>query len=384
VIEPEPAAAARPSLWQRYAEWLIAGAAFVLGAGTCGVRTLSEVEAPEPIVLSSAAPAAATTEPAPTAAPAPLPGPPRFIDALEVSAFLRGNLHTHSTRSDGDSPPAEVYAYYRDHGYAFLALTDHNTRTDPGDYRAEQRPGFVMIPAEEVTTLGAGKPVHVNALCSRRTIGGATFPTVREALGWAVARIKEQDAIALVNHPNFDWTLAADDLPTAHGAELLEVWSGHLYVHSEGDVLRPSHEALWTKMLDAGETFAGVAVDDMHNLLATDKEPGARPLRGWVEVFGAEATEAAICEGLRRGRLYASSGPKLLRLAVKGDSMTVAATAAAKVEFIGAEGAVLATVDAAAGKEARYKLRGGERYVRARITDKDGKRAWTQGYAVTR
>lgn len=301
-----------------------------------------------------------------------------------MTSFLKGNLHTHSLLSDGDAPPNEVYAFYRDHGYAFLVLTDHNSRTDPAAYRDALRPGFVMIPGEEVTTLGAGKPVHVNAICSRAAIGGGTFDTTREALAWAVSRVKEQDAIALVNHPNFDWTLTAEDLPAAHGADLLEIWSGHPYVNSEGDALRPSHEAIWTRTLDAGETFAGVAVDDAHNFTDPAKEPSAKPLRAWVEVFGSQVNEGAICDGIRRGRLYASSGPKLARIVVKDDTIAITVTAPAKVEFFGREAAALATVDAAANGEARYTLRGGEGYVRARVTGGDGRRAWTQAYRVAR
>ena len=370
----------------RYVWW---GAAcfVVLGAATCAVRGFAQGGGPlDPRASSTSAPLSGDDDQARRSAGAS-PGskaPPRFIDALDVSAFLRGNLHTHSQLSDGDSPPHDVYAYYRDHGYAFLVLTDHNTRTDPLDYRAEQRPGFVMIPGEEVTTIGAGKPVHVNAICSRTTIGGGSFPTTREALAWAVARVKEQDAIALVNHPNFDWTLTVEDLPAAHGADLLEIWSGHPYVNSEGDVLRPSHEAMWTRTLDSGETFAGVAVDDMHNLTAPAKEPSARPLRAWVEVFGAQATEAAICDGLRRGRLYSSAGPRLTHIGVKDNTIAITPEAASKVEFVGAEGAVLASAEAGAGEEAHYTLRGGEGYVRARVTGKDGKRAWTQAYRVAR
>ena len=303
---------------------------------------------------------------------------------IDVGSFLKGNLHTHSNLSDGDAPPEQVYSFYRDHGYAFLVLTDHNSRTDPAAYRDVLRPGFVMIPGEEVTTLGAGKPVHVNAICSRATIGGGAFDTTREALSWAVARVKEQDAIALVNHPNFDWTLTAEDLPAAHGADLLEIWSGHPYVNSEGDALRPSHEAIWTRALDAGETFAGVAVDDTHNFTDPSKEPSAKPLRAWVEVFGSQVNEGAICDGIRRGRMYASSGPKLARVVVKDDAIAITVTAPAKVEFLGREAAALATVDAAANGEARYTLRGGEGYVRARVTGADGKRAWTQAYRVAR
>ena len=39
--------------------------------------------------------------------------------------FWRGNLHTHSTRSDGVLAPEEVCRRYRAEGYDFMALTDH-------------------------------------------------------------------------------------------------------------------------------------------------------------------------------------------------------------------------------------------------------------------
>ena len=39
--------------------------------------------------------------------------------------FWRGNLHTHSNRSDGALDPDEVARRYQLEGYDFLALTDH-------------------------------------------------------------------------------------------------------------------------------------------------------------------------------------------------------------------------------------------------------------------
>ena len=39
--------------------------------------------------------------------------------------FWRGNLHTHSNRSDGVLDPDEVARRYQLEGYDFLALTDH-------------------------------------------------------------------------------------------------------------------------------------------------------------------------------------------------------------------------------------------------------------------
>src|SRR5215467_1569870 len=47
--------------------------------------------------------------------------------------FLKGNLHAHTTFSDGRRPVDHVIARYRDLGYDFLAVTDHDDRVD-GDY----------------------------------------------------------------------------------------------------------------------------------------------------------------------------------------------------------------------------------------------------------
>src|SRR5262245_38825100 len=68
--------------------------------------------------------------------------PGRFATAVDATGFLRGNLHTHTSLSDGDRPPEEVIAWYREHGYAFVALTDHDLRNDPVGADAEGGTGF--------------------------------------------------------------------------------------------------------------------------------------------------------------------------------------------------------------------------------------------------
>ena len=39
--------------------------------------------------------------------------------------YKKGNLHTHTTWSDGMHTPKETAEHYRSQGYDFLALTDH-------------------------------------------------------------------------------------------------------------------------------------------------------------------------------------------------------------------------------------------------------------------
>ena len=53
---------------------------------------------------------------------------------------FKGNLHAHTTFSDGRRPIDEVIARYRDLGYDFLAITDHDDRIDE-DYWFNIPPG---------------------------------------------------------------------------------------------------------------------------------------------------------------------------------------------------------------------------------------------------
>ena len=41
-------------------------------------------------------------------------------------SFLKGALHCHTTRSDGVGDPGDVIRMHYEHGYDFMALTDHN------------------------------------------------------------------------------------------------------------------------------------------------------------------------------------------------------------------------------------------------------------------
>jgi hypothetical protein len=342
------------------------------------------VEVAPPVAPAPGTPAAAP-RPLPIPEPfAPTGRPGQFVESVDATVFQRGNLHTHSTESDGDSPPEAVYAWYRDHGYNFLALSDHNRLTDPGKYRQLERPGFVILPAEEITLRPNKVPVHVNAICERSRIGGAPMASVGQALQWGVARVLEQGGVALINHPNFKWAFGAEALPAARGAQLLEIWSGHPGVHPAGDTAHSSEEAIWDAALTMGLDFAPAAVDDMHRLGAEADLTQAGPGRGWVEVFAAHASAAEICAALAHRQLFASNGARLRRLRVSGDAIEVSPEGAnAVVDFIGRTGALLERVGAPGdGSPAVYRLRGGEGYVRARVTTPSGARAWTAAYRV--
>jgi hypothetical protein len=347
-----------------------------------GARTAASSPGPP----DAAARDAADTPPAAREQRAPDPPRARFRDSVDVSTFQKGNIHAHTRRSDGDSHPERVIAWYRAHGYAFMALTDHNIFGDPARYRHLEQPGaFVILSGEEITMHGARRQVHVNAVCASSVVGGKRHATQSGALSWAVAQVHQRGGVALVNHPNWDWALSAGDLDGARGAELIEIASGHPGVQQDGDGAHPSHEALWDAALSAGLDFAPAAVDDAHNFAEPLPRSPALPGGAWVQVFAKTPARALLCDALRAKQLYASTGAEIARISVEKSAFTVwPAEAGAEVAFIGNGGKVLALRKPAASEGARYEPRGDELYVRARVTNAAGRRAWTPAYFLER
>jgi hypothetical protein len=224
---------------------------------------------------------------------------------------------------------------------------------------------------------GGGHQVHVNALCTKSRIGGGTFQSAAEAVTWATARVAAQGGVAIVNHPNFDRALVATDLLASQSAPLVEVVSGHPYVYSFGTATRPSHEALWDAALSGGARMMGVGVDDVHHL-RVDADPPAYAGRAWVQVAAARDDAAAICESLKRGDLYASTGVAIDRIRVTETTYSVwPAEGGAKVHFYGAGGRLLASIGPLAPRAAAsYELSRGDGYVRAKVLGRDESFAW--------
>jgi hypothetical protein len=47
-------------------------------------------------------------------------------DYEQSERWWKGNTHTHSWWSDGDTPPEVIAAWYKQHDYQFLVFSDHN------------------------------------------------------------------------------------------------------------------------------------------------------------------------------------------------------------------------------------------------------------------
>ncbi len=283
--------------------------------------------------------------------------------------WWKGNLHTHSLWSDGNDFPEVIARWYRDQGYHFLALSDHNVLPDGerwmkiddvvrrgaregvARYRAQfgddvvvrerdgkqevrlrplheyrgrlEEPGrFLLLPGEEVSASFDKLPIHQNATNPMALIrpqpGGSVRDTMAANLRAILAQAERQDEplLAHLNHPNFYFAITAEDVAEVVAERFFEVWNGHPSVHHLGDEQHASIERLWDiantlRLAQLGrEPLYGLGTDDSHHYFAVGPQLSVSG-RGWVMVRAAALTPAALLGAMQRGDFYASSGVTL-------------------------------------------------------------------------
>lgn len=314
--------------------------------------------------------------------------------------WYRGNTHAHTLNSDGDSPPDVVVRWYRQHGYHFTFITDHEYVTDVAPLNAlfGAAGRFLVIAGQEVTQriadpahVSGVREAHVNALGVTRVIRplgerNIAPPPMAATYARNLAEIRRAGGVPQVNHPNFRWSVRLEDMLELPDSTIFELWNGQPLINNLGGTdttgrWMPSTEALWDSLLTRGKLLFGLADDDSHSFLPENAEDPdlTRGGHAWVMVRADTLTAEAILRSLGRGDFYSSTGVALrdyrtdareiqLEIAPSGDRRFV-------IEFIGSGGRVLAT---ATGHRARYQITGSEGYVRARVTDSNGRRAWMQ------
>lgn len=295
--------------------------------------------------------------------------------------WYKGNTHTHTLNSDGDSTPDEVVRWYREHGYRFLVLTDHNYLTGVDALNALHGAAgqFLIVRGEEVTDRFGDKSLHINGLDVAREVPPQGGTSVVDVLQRNVDAIRAERGVPHINHPNFRWSITADELRQVENNRLFEIYNGHPQVNNIGGGGVAGLEEAWDAILSSGKLIYGLAVDDAH----TFKQPGnpavAGPGRGWIAVRAARLEARALLDAMERGDFYASTGVELSEYQVTAQAMivTVKKTTFSKyrIQFIGRGGAQLAE---ALDSPATYTFKGGEGYVRARVIESNGARAWMQ------
>jgi hypothetical protein len=285
--------------------------------------------------------------------------------------FWRGNLHTHSTRSDGHRTPEQVCALYREAGYDFLALTDHFLGrydfpiTDTRPYRADT---FTTILGAE---LHSGK-TELGQLWHILAVGLPLdfAPTLPEETGPQLARrALEAGAFVAAAHPAW-YGVTEEDIRSLGAIHAVEIYNGTAIDHND----KPDSWEMLDILLMRGLRYYACATDDAHfNPDRHDMQ------RGWVHVKSEKLHPEPLMEALKAGAFYSSTGPQIHDIQfVPGGKISVRCSPANRI-FVTGPASVSASAHGQGLTDAEFSLQslGSSPYFRVTVRDERGGRAWS-------
>lgn len=295
------------------------------------------------------------------------------LDAFAApGTFYKGNLHTHSDRSDGKLSAEDVCRRYRERGYDFLCVSDHFLKVY--DFPITDTTGFRT---DEFTTI-LGAELHANAteageLWHILAVGlPADFaPTGDDETGAQLAeRAFQAGAFVAIPHPEW-YGLTRADAGTIANAHAVEVYNHTSHVHAG----RGGGSYFLDDLLVGGRRINALACDDAHFNIPGDVERDA--FGGWVMVKAEANTPDALLEALKVGNYYSSQGPEILGIRREGDELVIHCSPCDQIMLLG-HNSLSSYVSGKGATEARLPLdRFAGQWGRLTLLDDQGRFAWS-------
>ncbi|SHJ43037.1 hypothetical protein SAMN05444000_108140 [Shimia gijangensis] len=299
---------------------------------------------------------------------------PNFFTA--PGRFHRGNLHTHSTQSDGVFSPQEVCQRYQAQGYDFIALTDHFVGlfdypiTDTTDFR---NPNFTTLLGAELHTghMENGNLWHLVSVGLPLDFTPPHAPTLQSVAGSESAtslaqRARDAGAFVAIAHPHWSG-MSETDARSITAAHAVETYNHGCVVDND----RGEGFLILEHLLNRGRRLNLIATDDAHF-------NSPNHFGGWVMVKTTENTPGALLAALKAGAYYSSTGPEIHNIRLTSDGIKVDCSAA-KTIVIQGNSTSTATLHghAMTGECLSLERLKGSPWVRVTIIDEAGKRAWS-------
>jgi hypothetical protein len=283
--------------------------------------------------------------------------------------FWRGNLHTHSDRSDGAWPPGQVCRHYQEAGYDFVAITDH-FRAEYGfpltDTRALRTSTFTTLLGAELHAPRTGFSAEWHIIAVGLPLGFRP-PASAESGPDLARRARAAGAFIGLAHPAASLlTLAdAESLDAAHAVEVYNALSAW---EERGDSWH-----LCELILGRGRQLSVYAADDAH---FQPQDPPA--CAAWVQVRAESLDPAALLAALKAGHYYSSTGPEIHAICLAGDQITIRCSPASRILVTGCvPGKQVRAGDALTGCTLPLGMFQASPYIRVTVIDASGARAWS-------
>jgi hypothetical protein len=287
--------------------------------------------------------------------------------------WYKGNLHCHSVLSDGTAEPDALARDYREQGYDFLALTDHNFVET---HEALNRSDFLLVPGWERDIPympGNAKCIHVVGLCKKKLPPDAEKRAPRgdpaTMSGQAmVDSMRNDDQFVILAHPAWS-RMEPEEVRALSGFDAMEVYNnGTEVISHEGHA-----SFYWDMLLREGRRIFVTACDDTHGKTEKSDRYG-----GWIWAKMTELSIPALMAALENGWFYSSGGPRITALGIRDGKAYVECSPCREIHVMTwpERGKAFFAGDAPLTRAERAL---GERvgYVRFECVDAKGRIAWS-------
>ncbi len=277
--------------------------------------------------------------------------------------WLKGNLHTHTTVSDGQYTPQQCIRLYKEHGYNFLCLTDHHICREES-----MEDGMLILAGVELNYCSLSPRV-----CYHLTGAGLLHPveiSPTEAPQAMADALHEAGAFVTLAHPA--WSLMTNDnISNLHNYDAIEIFNGVSEFYSG----RGDSSILLDTMAAGGRLTRITAADDTH-FYKLDA------CSGWLMVKAKACTREDILDALYANRFYSSQGPQLLDLRIDNDGdIKVETSPLARIIFFSDNfydaKRVQNAPEGGSLTSAVYTPKADDTWVRIEGVDHAGKRVWS-------
>lgn len=294
-----------------------------------------------------------------------------------ASPLLKGGLHCHTTRSDGAGDPADVIALHAQHGYDFLALTDHR-KYNYTNYAPESN--VLIIPGMEfdrnitnhhrvhcfhTVWIGPEKPENPYEQDQPFERG---YVQDQQEFQYFLDEAHRNHQLTIYCHPQWSGTFVRE-FERMQGNFAMELWNSGCAMEDDVDT---NNGFLWDELLRQGKHIFGVATDDGHAM--------NQHCNGWVRV-NAQKNVSDILRALREGAFYASTGPEIYDFYIDDDRIAhIKCSPCKQVKFFcSTVTKALRSKDGTPITEMAMErpIRDDWFYLRAEVTGMDGRVAWT-------
>jgi hypothetical protein len=234
-----------------------------------------------------------------------------------AGSWFKGDLHAHSTYSDGDSSVADVVAAAESLGFDFFVITDHDVSMngdpvhwlDPG-YHSEN---LILLYGVEWTT----DPGHANVWAAAPFSYGQLWEAnLSQGPELAIRAAHNEGALFSINHPAAPVCCRWQYGSVPENLDSIEVWNSMYRVPSLNGW---SVHRFWDDLLQNGRRIAGVGGSDTHQLEGYQARLfGLGNPTTWVCAKVLDADQ--ILGAIKAGHVSMSYAPDAVRVDFEADA----------------------------------------------------------------